>query len=142
MRIALCLACAVFAVGCDESASPGEAPRSAASLSETEQLSCSRQEVEELVRSFLDAFNAGDLTKLDRLVALEPEFRWYSVDAPGEGLERDSYDRSTLIATSRSVTSSASPDPAALPVQRLRPGLRTLRIPANSVCNLASIDEL
>jgi hypothetical protein len=63
-----------------------------------ERPSCSKEDVESLVREFLQFFNAGDLIGLDRLFASDPDFRWYSVEAPGERFQCDAYDRSTLIA--------------------------------------------
>jgi hypothetical protein len=45
---------------------------------------CAAGEVETLVLRFIDAFNSGDLGRLDDVFAHEPEFEWYSTDAPGE----------------------------------------------------------
>ncbi len=60
--------------------------------------SCTRDQVNRLVTNFLDAFNAGNLTELDRLFANEPEFQWYSTDAPGERLQGEATKRGTLAA--------------------------------------------
>jgi hypothetical protein len=59
---------------------------------------CTSDQVDRLVSDFLDAFNAGNLTELDRLFANEPEFQWYPTDAPGERLQGEASDRSTLVA--------------------------------------------
>lgn len=60
-------------------------------------LPCTGEQVHSLVRTFVSAFDAGDLAELDRLVAAEPDFQWYSTDAPGERFQGDAYERSTLI---------------------------------------------
>jgi hypothetical protein len=58
---------------------------------------CTGEQVEALVRDFLVAFNAGRLNELDGLIALEPDFQWYSVKGPEERLREAAFDRSTLI---------------------------------------------
>jgi hypothetical protein len=58
---------------------------------------CSGVEARTLVVRFIRAFNAGDLRRLDRLFAREPDFRWYSTDGPGVRTGGAAYDRSTLI---------------------------------------------
>jgi hypothetical protein len=58
---------------------------------------CTSDLVKRLVSDFFDAFNAGNVTELNRLFADEPEFQWYSTDAPGERLQGESTDRSTLV---------------------------------------------
>jgi hypothetical protein len=58
---------------------------------------CTADEVEMLVRRFTDAFNTGDLRALDAVFAREPEFEWYSTDAPGERLQASAFDRSSLM---------------------------------------------
>jgi hypothetical protein len=58
---------------------------------------CTAAEVETLVRRFIDAVNAGDLRALDAVFAREPQFEWYSTDAPGERLHAAAYDRSSLL---------------------------------------------
>ena len=58
---------------------------------------CTAGEVETLVRRFIDAFNAGDLRALDALFAREPEFEWYSTDAPGERFRSLAKDRPSLV---------------------------------------------
>lgn len=60
---------------------------------------CSESEVRELVATFVDAFNAGDLAELDRLVAPADSFKWYTVDGPGRvpGERGATGERETLI---------------------------------------------
>lgn len=58
---------------------------------------CTAGEVETLVLNFVDAFNRGDLGALDDVFAHEPEFEWYSVDAPSEPITRSAYDRLSLV---------------------------------------------
>lgn len=38
---------------------------------------CSRSEVLDLVRDFVDAYNRGDVSYLDQIWAQEPDFFWY-----------------------------------------------------------------
>jgi hypothetical protein len=54
---------------------------------------CTADEVETVVRRFANAFNRGDLWALDSVFAQEPDFQWYSTDAPGQ--------RSTPVADDR-----------------------------------------
>jgi hypothetical protein len=58
---------------------------------------CSAGEVEALVGRFVGAFNKGDAGELDDIFAHEPEFEWYSTDAPGERLTPLANDRSSLV---------------------------------------------
>jgi hypothetical protein len=58
---------------------------------------CTAGEVESLVRRFIDAFNTGDLGVLDALFAREPDFEWYSTDAPGERFTPLANDRPSLV---------------------------------------------
>jgi hypothetical protein len=58
---------------------------------------CTRLEVRALFFGFVDAFNKGDLRRLNRLFALEPGFEWYSTHAPGERFDNAAKNRSTLI---------------------------------------------
>jgi hypothetical protein len=51
----------------------------------------------QLVESFVDGFNRGDALQLDRLFAGPGVFEWYSTDAPGERVNDDAVDRSSLI---------------------------------------------
>jgi SnoaL-like protein len=57
---------------------------------------CTRAEVGRLVVRFVDAFNAGNLDRLDRTFARRPDFRWYSTDAPGERYLPVASDRASL----------------------------------------------
>jgi hypothetical protein len=50
-----------------------------------------------LVKTIVAAFNAGDVATLDRLVAREPAFQWWS-DRAANRLLRQAEDRSTLRA--------------------------------------------
>jgi hypothetical protein len=58
---------------------------------------CTKEEVETLVVRFIDAFNRGDLSALDSVFAQEPDFEWYSTDAPGERFTPLANDRSSLV---------------------------------------------
>ncbi len=50
-----------------------------------------------MVRRFIEAFNRGEGDVLDRLFAPEPDFEWYSTEAPGERFREAAYDRSSLV---------------------------------------------
>ena len=50
---------------------------------------CSREATAKLIRSFVRAYNRGDVGRLDRLVAQEPEFQWYFVDDEREAGAED-----------------------------------------------------
>jgi hypothetical protein len=58
---------------------------------------CTPQVVRPLVERFIDAFNQGDLARLDQLLAID-RFVAYSTDAPGQRLNADAYSRDTLMA--------------------------------------------
>lgn len=58
---------------------------------------CTPQVVRQVVERFIDAFNRGDIAKLDLLVS-DAQFVWYSTDAPGQRFSAEAYDRSTLMA--------------------------------------------
>lgn len=58
---------------------------------------CTAGEVEALVGRFVGAFNKGDAGELDDIFAREPEFEWYSTDAPGERLTPLANDRPSLV---------------------------------------------
>jgi hypothetical protein len=51
-----------------------------------------------LVRSLVAAFNTGNAAAVDRLVAPEPAFRWFSAIGPDHRLGKRAEDRSTLRA--------------------------------------------
>jgi hypothetical protein len=50
----------------------------------------------QLVRSLVAAFNAGNVRAVNRLVAPEPAFQWFSAIGPDERLGKQAEDRSTL----------------------------------------------
>jgi len=58
---------------------------------------CGGGEVETLVKRFTRGFNAGEPGRLDRAFAEDPDFRWYSTDAPGRRVLPIAADRSTLL---------------------------------------------
>lgn len=58
---------------------------------------CTRLEVRTLFFAFVQAFNRGDLRRLNRLFAREPDFQWYSTEAPGQRFNSEAKDRSSLI---------------------------------------------
>jgi hypothetical protein len=58
---------------------------------------CTRLEVRAVFVRFVDAFNRGDLKRLDRVFAREPDFEWYSTQAPGERFNEVARNRSSLI---------------------------------------------
>ena len=58
---------------------------------------CTTSDVRVVVERFIDAFNRGDITKLDQLVS-DQLFSWYSTDAPGERFGAEAKDRGTLMA--------------------------------------------
>lgn len=55
--------------------------------------SCSRSETARVIKRFVRAFNRGDVDRLDRLWAHEPDFQWYFVD---DEREQDAEDRLML----------------------------------------------
>jgi hypothetical protein len=59
--------------------------------------SCSTNNVRQVAEHFIDAFNRGDLVQLDQLVS-DQQFGGYSTDAPGQRLNAEAMDRSTLMA--------------------------------------------
>lgn len=58
---------------------------------------CSRRGVASVIRSFVSAYNKGDLRKLDSLFARGDAFGWYKV-TPLEREWPDSDNRSTLVS--------------------------------------------
>jgi hypothetical protein len=65
---------------------------------------CAPTEARSVVLSFVRAFNAGEIRRLDRIFAADdgdgdaatPSFQWYSTGPPGARLGRAAYDRTTL----------------------------------------------
>jgi hypothetical protein len=58
---------------------------------------CTPQGIHQIVERFIEAFNRGDLARLDQLVDADA-FGWYSTDAPGQRFDPEARDRSTLMA--------------------------------------------
>ena len=54
---------------------------------------CSKERTKRVVTSFVRAYNRGDLARLERLWAQEPDFQWYFVD---DEREQDAEDRVNL----------------------------------------------
>ena len=52
----------------------------------------------QLVEAFIASFNSGDTLQLDRLFAAPGLFGWYSTDAPGERINDEAKNRSSLMA--------------------------------------------
>jgi hypothetical protein len=52
---------------------------------------CTEQRVQALASQFIDAFNAGDVQRLEALFASSPDFRWFAVDGYTH------WDRATLV---------------------------------------------
>jgi len=75
---------------------PGNRPEVVMGHERPEKL-CTRLEVRALFFGFVDAFNKGDLRRLDGLFAREPDFEWYSTQAPGERFNSEAKNRSSLI---------------------------------------------
>jgi hypothetical protein len=71
--------------------SPGTAP----SPSVADRQACTESSTRQVVDSFIDAFNKGDIARLDRLL---PDFLFYATDAPGEFSSSEPRSRSDLIA--------------------------------------------
>lgn len=64
----------------------------------TQPSACGQDEIARLVGRFIEAFNDGELETLDDVFAEEPDFEWYSTDAPGERLELSmARDRASLL---------------------------------------------
>jgi len=57
---------------------------------------CGDRETRDLVSQFLAAFNSGDVSQLDRLVSTASSV-WWSTDAPGQRIDPDARDRTTLM---------------------------------------------
>jgi hypothetical protein len=135
MKIASFLALVLIGLACTHST-----PKTS---SDAGPASCTSDQVNRLVSDFFDAFNAGNLTELDRLFAKGPDFQWYSTDAPGKRLQGEASDRSSLVGYFDARHDSGEQlTLRPLPVQRLRPGLRTLRVPTDPVSELTCGDAL
>jgi hypothetical protein len=59
---------------------------------------CTQASVSQLVQAFVDNFNRGDIQPLDKLVAEPGQFAWYSTDSPGQRINDEAYNRSSLMA--------------------------------------------
>jgi hypothetical protein len=59
---------------------------------------CTAGAVRRLVDAFVRAFNRGHERRLDLLFAAEPEFEWYSTDAPGARIQGAASNRETLVS--------------------------------------------
>jgi hypothetical protein len=60
---------------------------------------CDERGSRELVVAFINAFNRGDVKRLDTIFARGMWWRWYSVSsAPGRRIQTAAYNRKTLIA--------------------------------------------
>jgi hypothetical protein len=73
--------------GC--AASPGTAP------SVADRQACTESSTRQVVDSFIDAFNKGDVARLNDLL---PDFLFYATDAPGEFWSPEPRGRSDVIA--------------------------------------------
>jgi hypothetical protein len=58
---------------------------------------CTPQTIHQVVERFIAAFNQGDLVQLDQLVSSQ-QFSRYSTSAPGQRLNAEAYNRSSLMA--------------------------------------------
>jgi hypothetical protein len=59
--------------------------------------SCRPADVRAALGSFAHAYSRGEYATLDSLFAPEPDFQWYSTDAPGTRLRGSSKRRATLV---------------------------------------------
>ncbi len=89
---AVILAVLTCLAGCG-AASPSTA---AAGSSATDSL-CGATQARGIVDDLLAAFDDGNVRKLDKLVSAN-DFAWWSTDAPGERIDPEARDRSTLMA--------------------------------------------
>lgn len=58
---------------------------------------CTAQAAHDVVGRFIDAFNRGDIARLDQLFSAQ-QFDVYSTDAPGQRFNAQARDRGTLMA--------------------------------------------
>lgn len=63
------------------------------SLGDRSDADCSRAETIRVIRTFLRAYNSGDISEIDRNWSEEPDFQWYFVN---DEREEDAEDRITL----------------------------------------------
>jgi hypothetical protein len=84
---------AATAVVCAAAAPAGQATRAGA---------CGPPHARAAFTTFVDAFNRGDLPRLDTLFAKWPEFAWYSSGEPGLRTNSSAITRSTLLPYFRS----------------------------------------
>ena len=59
---------------------------------------CAEPQSRATVKAFVEAFNGGDLARLDRLFAAWPLFEWYSSNKPGRRVGDAAGTRETLVA--------------------------------------------
>jgi hypothetical protein len=59
---------------------------------------CDGSGARQVVDSFVNSFNSGDAKQLDRFVAAQGRFVWYSTDSPGQRFGEEAYNRSTLMS--------------------------------------------
>jgi len=91
----LCNAAVCLPIGCRDEVSGDRATESKPSIL----FRCPRSETEQIVASFVSAFNRGDLAALDRHIATEPSFQWFSVSTgPGRRVREEANNRSSLAA--------------------------------------------
>jgi hypothetical protein len=93
---------AVVAAGCGGAADADSPALAARTLAAATTLAaapkpCTSTEVRSLVDGFVEAFNEGDLVRLDDLFAPRRAFKWYSTNGPGARLNAAAYDRETLV---------------------------------------------
>lgn len=60
-------------------------------------LRCDVMTMRAILGAFVDAYNHGDLRRLDRLFS-RTRFRWYSANAPGARVRAAAFNRKTLVA--------------------------------------------
>lgn len=58
---------------------------------------CTRAQARAAFNAFLVAFDRGDYAKLDSLFVGEPDFQWFSSNAPGRRLNSTADDRDSLV---------------------------------------------
>jgi hypothetical protein len=60
---------------------------------------CTAASTRQVVESFVNNFNRGDIQQLDKIVAATGYgFSWYSTDSPGQRINDEAYNRDTLMA--------------------------------------------